>query len=264
LTEAVALVRQGNDSKWLALNLSVLGLVERAQGALDVAVALLEEADAIWRERESAWGLGVTSLGLATVALEQGNLPQATSYCLASLLVRHAESDHWGVSQCLVVAAGIARRQGDPVATARFLGAEEALREARGDALSYGLRQIVDDALPAARDSLVETRFRAAWAEGGALPRDDVIAQARVLLAATEGGGRTARRTGSVPAAYDLTPRELEVLRHLARGESDREIADVLFISHHTVMKHVANILGKMGVASRTAAATLALQEELL
>jgi DNA-binding NarL/FixJ family response regulator len=68
------------------------------------------------------------------------------------------------------------------------------------------------------------------------------------------------------PAAtrYGLTSRELEVLRLVVAGRSDRDIAETLFISRHTAMKHVANILGKLGVPSRTAAAALAHQEGLI
>ena len=53
------------------------------------------------------------------------------------------------------------------------------------------------------------------------------------------------------------------MLRLVAAGMSDREIAAELFISRHTAMKHVANILGKLGVASRTAAAAIAHQDGL-
>ena len=52
-----------------------------------------------------------------------------------------------------------------------------------------------------------------------------------------------------------LTPRELDVLRLLARGESNREIADGLHISESTVKNHVNSILGKLQVPNRTAAA---------
>jgi DNA-binding CsgD family transcriptional regulator len=59
---------------------------------------------------------------------------------------------------------------------------------------------------------------------------------------------------------YGLTRREREVLEHVARGRSDREIADSLFISDKTVSVHVSNIKGKLGVATRIQAATLALR----
>jgi DNA-binding NarL/FixJ family response regulator len=49
-----------------------------------------------------------------------------------------------------------------------------------------------------------------------------------------------------------LTPREVEVLRLIAEGCSNREIGKRLYISHRTVMQHVASILGKLGGGSRT------------
>ena len=55
-----------------------------------------------------------------------------------------------------------------------------------------------------------------------------------------------------------LTERETEVLRELARGKSNKEIADVLFISETTVKTHVRNILQKLGVPGRTQAALYA------
>jgi DNA-binding NarL/FixJ family response regulator len=61
-----------------------------------------------------------------------------------------------------------------------------------------------------------------------------------------------------------LTGRELEVLHHLVQGKSDREIAEELYISYRTVTNHVASILRKLNVDSRTAAATQAVRKELV
>ena len=63
--------------------------------------------------------------------------------------------------------------------------------------------------------------------------------------------------------ATDLTPRELEVLRLVAAGRTDRAIATELSISPRTVGGHVTNILGKLGVESRTAAAAYAVRHGL-
>jgi DNA-binding NarL/FixJ family response regulator len=75
-------------------------------------------------------------------------------------------------------------------------------------------------------------------------------------------------RPASVPAAPDvlddLSQREVEVLRHLAAGRSNREIADALCISLNTVATHVRNILAKTGAANRTEAAAYALRHGLL
>ncbi len=61
-----------------------------------------------------------------------------------------------------------------------------------------------------------------------------------------------------------LTERELEVLRHLARGASNKEIAQQLKISDETVKTHVSNILAKLDVPSRTQAALYAMRAGLV
>lgn len=70
------------------------------------------------------------------------------------------------------------------------------------------------------------------------------------------------------PAAADplslLTPRETDVLKGLAQGRSNREIARALSVSEETVKSHVSSILGKLGLADRTQAAIFALQRNLV
>jgi LuxR family transcriptional regulator, maltose regulon positive regulatory protein len=78
--------------------------------------------------------------------------------------------------------------------------------------------------------------------------------RARTILAAAGGG---------VPLA-DLTPREREVLRLLADGLTNRQIAERLVVSEHTVHRHVTNLLRKLGLPSRTAAAAHAVRAGLL
>jgi NarL family two-component system response regulator LiaR len=69
--------------------------------------------------------------------------------------------------------------------------------------------------------------------------------------------------TGNPPTPDPLTSREVEVLRLVAQGHSNQEIADELTISEATVRTHVSNILGKLHLASRTQAALYALREGL-
>ncbi len=74
------------------------------------------------------------------------------------------------------------------------------------------------------------------------------------------------RSLGERPAgdAHGLTERELEVLRHLAAGETNKAIAAELVLSERTVDRHVSNIFAKLSVSSRTAAAAYAYKHRLV
>ena len=69
--------------------------------------------------------------------------------------------------------------------------------------------------------------------------------------------------TANGAAPDGLTARELEVLRLVATGASNRRIAETLFLSEKTVARHVANIFGKTGVSSRAAATAYAHARDL-
>jgi DNA-binding NarL/FixJ family response regulator len=69
---------------------------------------------------------------------------------------------------------------------------------------------------------------------------------------------------GATTSAHGLTQRELEVLKLIATGKSNREIASTLVISEHTAARHVQNILAKLDVPSRTAAGAFAFEHDLV
>ena len=103
------------------------------------------------------------------------------------------------------------------------------------------------------RAALGDARFAEASARGRGLSADE-----RRRLAERLAAGAPA------PASDVLTRRELEVVRLVAAGLTNAEIAQRLVVSDHTVHRHVSNILGKLGVPSRAAAASLAAQRGLL
>ena len=82
---------------------------------------------------------------------------------------------------------------------------------------------------------------------------------ARLKLAIPDGSGLPAATD-----AFNLTPREAEVLQLVAAGRSNREIAQGLFISEKTAGVHVSRILAKLSVKSRAEAAALAHSEGLV
>lgn len=75
--------------------------------------------------------------------------------------------------------------------------------------------------------------------------------------------GRNAAKTSTAGLLDDLTPRELEILRHVAEGESNKAIGRALDITDGTVKLHVKSILRKLGMRSRVEAAVLAVEHGL-
>ena len=97
------------------------------------------------------------------------------------------------------------------------------------------------------RAALADSRYEAARAEGATLSLDEALAAAARADAATE--------TGDDEVLQALTPRELEVLRLIARELTDAEIAQELVLSRRTVHAHLRSIYRKLDVESRVAAA---------
>ena len=92
------------------------------------------------------------------------------------------------------------------------------------------------------------------------MPFDHAIAEAIALADAA----LASRRSAPARAISGLSVREIDVLRLLADGHADKAIANALFISPRTASSHVAAIIAKLGVESRTAAVALALRSGLV
>jgi DNA-binding CsgD family transcriptional regulator len=149
-----------------------------------------------------------------------------------------------------------------------LFGASEAMQDAIGGSAIAMRRPWYQPRLAQARAALGEDAFTAAWAAGQALTVDLIVAETtetaeRLRAGDTPVSGRsTVKSAGATP--HDLSPREMDVLRLLVAGQTDREIGATLFISPRTAQGHVARVFSKLGVNTRTAAVTSAFQLGLL
>jgi DNA-binding CsgD family transcriptional regulator/tetratricopeptide (TPR) repeat protein len=159
--------------------------------------------------------------------------------------------------------------------------AEAEYGRAAGGNTPQAWQAVLDAFGPAYVYEIARTRWRLAEALTEAGSRDEAEEQWRLAAQTADRlGAKPLRRAlddlarrariGTAPDLPDgavlaaLTSREREVLRLIAAGRSNREIASVLFIAPKTASVHVSNILGKLGAASRTEAAAIAHREGLI
>jgi DNA-binding NarL/FixJ family response regulator len=120
--------------------------------------------------------------------------------------------------------------------------------------------------LAAARAQLGEQALAAAWAEGRTMSPEQAFATQGKAMIPTPIPARPASATPvkSPTSPAGLTARELEVLRLLATGLTDAQIAEQLVLSLHTVHAHLRTIYSKLGVTSRSAATRYAFEHQLV
>jgi DNA-binding NarL/FixJ family response regulator len=111
---------------------------------------------------------------------------------------------------------------------------------------------------------LIGLAFRALGDDDSAVLELDAARSALDGLGAAPDVKRIDALTGRAVTDHGLTARELEVLRLIAAGKTNRDIAATLVVSEHTVARHVQNIFRKLDVSSRTAAAAFAFEHELV
>jgi DNA-binding CsgD family transcriptional regulator len=263
MEEALALARETGHRVLIYLALFWRAEVARSQGSFERAVKLLEESLALMQVQgdrlTTAWALA----SLGQVALLQGEATRAEALYRESLILRADLADRYSIALSLEALAWAAGAQRQVERTAHLLGAAERLRESVGATQEPQWQTDHERAVAAARAGLGEERCVAARAAGHDLPLDQAIAYAQATLEPASARGATSakRVTGRHPS--QLTRREQEVAVLIARGLTNRQIADAMSIAERTAASHIENILGKLGFRSRAQVAAWAVERRL-
>jgi predicted ATPase/DNA-binding CsgD family transcriptional regulator len=250
--EAVQLCRQTDDKRAVGIMLGGLGNIELAIGDLDAARLHLAESLAIFRTLNERYGIvGVTfNLGLAEYL--SGSPDAAGVLFTESLDLARRLGMKANVAYALIGLALTGRAGAGPGWSARMHGAADETLADLGHALEPLETRLTDLHRQGLRAEMGAEVFEAEYAKGRALG----LAGALAGLEREDAAAGQADEATPAGATSLLTPRELDVLKLVAQGLSNSDIARQLFLSEHTVHRHLANILHKLGVSSRAAAAT--------
>jgi ATP/maltotriose-dependent transcriptional regulator MalT len=236
--------------------LAFLGLLAHRRGDDEAAQSILEESLELSRKTGFSWGLAANLNRLGQIANHHGDFDRATRLYIESLSISRDLGDRWRMTRALIDLADVASANQQYERAVRLLGAADALNEPLGVSESFTDDAARRRATAKTSELLDADTVAVCWAAGTAMSWEEAIAEAMSLGPATGQSLRPPVET--IPPK--LTGREQEVLQLLAAGHSDRQIAESLFISRRTAQGHVAGIFNKLGVNSRTAAATTALR----
>ena len=221
-----------------------------------------------------AQGKPVAALQALRVALadEPAGRPRRARLLAAQVEVALAAGDRDAAGQASRELDGIAGRLGTPALDAAAATVGGAVRLAEGD-LPGALERLRVACATWQELRLPYETAQARMLYGTALRRagieEDALLELRAALSAFQRFGaasdaaRTAALVGGEELPRGLTAREAEVLRLVAAGRTNREIAAALVISEHTVARHVQNIFAKLDVSSRSAATAFAFEHGL-
>lgn len=254
-SESLALYREVGDHINISRLLGFLGVIAMKQGDIEQAEGFLADAFAqaerIGNINQIAFILGL----YGWLELERGDYRMAYARFAETLPVLEQGGNLVSAAWNLEGMAAAAAELGDPLHGAHLLGAGAAFRERIGSPVQPWRKGQYDRTYAAIRNCIGSDTFATAEALG----RSWTIRQAVDHALAFDDDA-----PGIAAAPSDLlSKRETEVLRLLVDGRSNQEIASALSISPHTAANHVANIMNKLGVDSRTAAATWAVRNGL-
>jgi predicted ATPase/DNA-binding CsgD family transcriptional regulator len=289
LSESLAIFQERNDTLGTAECSRIAAQAALLQGDVTTARRLAEKSLKLSSEVGARPVLARSLALLGRVLVACGELGEAGTLYTRSLVVAKELEDQWRIAPGLEGLAGVVLAQGEAAWAARF-GVEglASIVAAQGEfvwaARLWGLASTLPSAMPmrvsipavepaaheravaAARARLGEQAFAEAMAEGRTMSLSQVLAWQETATLAEPLPSVNPAPPAVTPAPtspHDLTEREVQVLRLLAQGLTNAQIAERLVVSPHTVRSHVKAIYSKLGVTSRSAATRFALEHHL-
>jgi predicted ATPase/DNA-binding CsgD family transcriptional regulator/transcriptional regulator with XRE-family HTH domain len=256
LEEALTLQQATGDMRGSIFTLSTLIRLLFAQDEVALVRTRNEERLALSQALGFRWGIADSLTVQGHLALQEGNEATAEEVFKESLALLREINDHGAIAACLQSIGVAVAAQGRLTESTWLWGAAETMCGALGESLLPVEHALGARAALAVRAELGEEAFTTAWAEGQALTPEQALARL--------GRPSSRHKQAALPTTNDLTPREMEVLRLLARGLTSGQIAEQLVIGPVTVNSHVRSIYNKLGVSSRAAATRFALEHHLL
>ncbi|WP_149261949.1 LuxR C-terminal-related transcriptional regulator [Actinomadura sp. K4S16] len=245
--EAVERHIAAGDPVGQALALIRLSLAHSFLGDSALAVSIGEQGIAVCEAHGEGWHRAYALMALGVEVWRQGDAARATAMEQESLRFNRSLDDPLGLGVNLEVLAWVAATEEQHARAARLLGIAQSVWKAVGAVLSgYGhLVRYHDACVDDTRRALGEQAFRTEFERGAGLPGEDGLAYA-LNEAAPAGAGEE-----DVEEPSPLTPRETQIARLVAEGESNKGIAATLVISQRTVEGHIEHIMNKLGFNSR-------------
>ncbi len=260
MEECLALSREVGFKEGMAAAQCLLGQLALGQGDLATAHAEVEESVMLYKEMGHRHGTAESLAALGKVLAAEGDFPAAQALYEESLTLSGEVGEQWVIAMGLLGVGEVVAAQHKLAWAAQLWGAADALRDALGIPIPPIERADYERSLSAARVHLGERAFAAAWAQGRAMTLQQVLtAQGHKPIPSPTPSATPAPQV--YPAG--LTAREVEVLRLLAGGLTDQQIADKLVLSPRTVHAHISSIYSKLAVTSRSAATRYALEHHL-
>jgi predicted ATPase/DNA-binding CsgD family transcriptional regulator len=260
LEECLTLSREVGFKEGIAAARCLLGQLALSQGDLAIAHAEVEESVMLYKEMGHQHGTAESLSAFGKVLAAEGDYSAAQGFYEESLALSRELGEQWVIATGLVGVGEVVAAQHKLAWAAQLWGAADALRDALGVPIPPIERADYERSLSAARVHLGERAFAAAWAQGRAMTPQQALA--------AQGHKPTPTLTPAMtpsPQVYPagLTAREVEVLRLLAGGLTDLQIAGKLVLSPRTVHAHISSIYSKLSVTSRSAATRYAIEHHL-